>query len=44
MRLLYRLTRAATLLAALGLVSAPALWAQTGTGDIDGHVFDDSKD
>jgi len=43
MRLLYRLTRAATLLAALGLVSAPALWAQTGTGDIDGHVFDDSK-
>ena len=43
MRLLYRLTRAATLVAALGLVSAPALWAQTGTGDIDGRVLDDQK-
>src|SRR5687768_2309174 len=38
MRLLYRLALATTLVAALGLVSAPALWAQTGTGDIDGRV------
>jgi outer membrane receptor protein involved in Fe transport len=43
MRLLYRLTRAATLAAVFGLVSAPALWAQTGTGDIDGRVLDDQK-
>ena len=43
MRLLYRLTRAATLVAALGLVSAPALWAQTGTGTIDGRVLDEQK-
>lgn len=43
MRLLYRLTRAATLVAALGLVSAPALWAQTGTGIIDGRVLDEQK-
>jgi hypothetical protein len=43
MRLLYRLALATALVAALGLVSAPALWAQTGTGDIDGRVLDESK-
>jgi hypothetical protein len=43
MRLLYRLTTVTALVAALGLVSAPALMAQTGTGDIDGRVLDESK-
>jgi hypothetical protein len=40
---LYRLAMATALVAALGLVSAPALWAQTGTGIIDGSVLDESK-
>src|SRR5262245_57134510 len=43
MRLLYRLALTTALVAALGLVSAQALWAQTGTGDIDGRVLDESK-
>jgi hypothetical protein len=43
MRLLYRSVLAATLVAALGLACAPALWAQTGTGDVDGRVLDESK-
>jgi outer membrane receptor protein involved in Fe transport len=43
MRLLYRLATVTALVAALGLVSAPALLAQTGTGDIDGRVLDESR-
>src|SRR5687767_12120924 len=43
MRLLLRLTVAAALVAALGLVTTPVVWAQTGTGDIDGRVMDETR-
>ena len=43
MKLLSRSMLAAALVAVLGLMSAPALWAQTGTGDVDGRVLDETK-